>query len=235
MNSYLHYLTSGPEADAVEKASQRSARRRAPHEPEMLAASVNSVIVSEDSDFIAENFPDGIPDEIGKNELSLKDTRIVALHCAGYKRSEIAELVGVTPQDVYIVLKHPSAKRAVEEFAEKLLKDTINTVKANYVTHANEAFRTTLTLMRHSKNDRVKLEAARDITKAAGVLDNTQSDGRTPIDADAAKTIANTLRELVSETREYKPLGNSGDLDSIKAELESAEMADIIIEETKLS
>jgi transcriptional regulator len=229
-DSYLHYLTASGVAEAEVAASQR---RRAPHEAELIPSAIG-VTIHEDSDFIAENFPDGIPSEIHKNTLSIKDSKIVALHAAGYKNIEIAEMIGVTKEDVSLILRHPSSKKIIEELAQKLLKDTINTVKSNYVAHADEAFRATLKLMRHSKNDRVKLEAARDITKAAGVLDERSSDGKTPIDPESAKIISATLKELAEETKEFNPLGNSADLDTIRAELDAAEEIEAVIEETRI-
>lgn len=213
---YLHYLTT---------------ENRLPRELE--TPKEIKITVREDSEFLTENFPDGIPNAIHKNEISIKDAKIVSLHAAGYKRSEIAELVGVTEADVTIVLKHPSSKKVLEELTQKLLKETVTTVKSRYIAHANEAFESTLKLMRHSKNDRVKLEAARDISKAAGLFDDSASAERTPIDPESAKIISDTMRELAAETREYSPLSNSEDLETIRAELEAAEEVEAIIEDTK--
>lgn len=176
----------------------------------------------------SEVFANGIPKSYHLAKLGVREKKIIALSISGFSNKEIAKMFEMYDSEVSSIINHPDAAAIIEEAAQDILKTTIAHVKSNYVVHAHEAFKTTLQLMRTSKHDRIKLEAARDITKAAGILEE-KNESSTPISQSAALTIAEAMRESFQNIEEFPALGNTADLETIRAEAEEADYIEEVI------
>lgn len=93
--------------------------------------------------------------------------RIVSLSESGYRNYEIAELVGLTPSRISIILNDPRADIERRTFAKKVVEQ-VQDIQLKIALHAEEALEEIVDEMRNAESAKIRQTAAFGILDRAG-------------------------------------------------------------------
>lgn len=137
--------------------------------------------------------------------LSPRHKHIVALHVAGLKNQEIAEVLDFSQSRVSVILNDPrteAIKRDLEEgFISGMLLEAQRVLQGN----AAKAARTMVHLMEHAESENVQLRASADILDRTGFKAKESITIDTDVlDAEAAKLLTSVFKETQREEEEIE-------------------------------
>lgn len=121
--------------------------------------------------------------------------RVVALEAAGYRPGEIAEITGLTPSRVSIILNDPRADLDRKSFAKKVV-DRVQDVQLQISLHAEEALEEIVDEMRSSPNEKIRQTAALSILDRAGY---TPIRKELKVEATVPQELVGAMQEVLTE------------------------------------
>jgi len=121
--------------------------------------------------------------------------RVVALEAAGYRPGEIAEITGLTPSRVSIILNDPRADLDRKQFARKVV-DRVQDVQLQIALHAEEALEEIVDEMRTSTNEQIRQKASLAILDRAGY---TPIRKELKVEAQVPQELIGAMQEVLSE------------------------------------
>ncbi len=133
---------------------------------------------------------------------------IINLHVfEGKSNVEIAEIVGVTPQTVYNILRDPQGRRQIKE-AMKIMADLSTNLQERFKLHSHEAVDVHVEVMRDSPKDDLRLKAAQNILDRAGhtpIQKKVELKGEIPADPALLSRLQKVLEEVKDHNIQFTP------------------------------
>lgn len=152
--------------------------------------------------------------DVSPLQLSARHKHICALSAAGLSSVEISELVQMHVETVRNILKLPQSKELIERLSTDLAQKITEDVGLRIQAAAGEAFTTSLHIMRHSKNERLKQISAFDVLDRAGFkAREVHVTAKVELPKEEAAEINKTLQEM------QQPIPHRPNMDNAISEL----------------
>jgi hypothetical protein len=100
-------------------------------------------------------------------KLKPKHLQMLLMSAAGFSNGAIASATGYTESRISVILNHPDSLAVLSALISMAAEDTLD-VKSRIQAHAGEALDIALDVMRNTRNDNVRKDAAFEILKMAG-------------------------------------------------------------------
>lgn len=146
------------------------------------------------------------------DKLNARHREIIRLHCLGYKGTEIANMLGCTPQTVYNIVNSPLGLDLISQIQEARtgsVKDVHNRLQEM----SPLAAEVTLDLMNDAESETVRLRAAEKVLEMTG---HKATDKHQHIHAHLTKDDIQELKDRIRSDREGSGGGEVQQAEEVK-------------------